>query len=132
MLGDRHQFHMRETQFVQIIRQRMREVTVIEKAAVLAAPRTGVQLVDRHGSIQTIAPGACGHPLGVLPLVLQSPYARRGSRRQLAEHAVRIGLLDDVSAEARGNAILVPLASLRGRRRTLPDTGSVGPRYERV
>ncbi len=132
MLGDRHQLHVREANFVQIVPQRMREIAVVEKAAVLAAPRTQVQLVDRHRRIQAIVPGTRGHPFGILPLVLQSPYARRGGRRQLAEHTVRISLLDDVSAEPRGDAILVPLASLRGRHPTLPDAGSVGPRYQRV
>src|SRR5258708_25656350 len=104
----------------------------MEKPPALGPPRAGVQLVDRHRRIQAIAPGARGHPLGVLPLVLQSPYARRGGRRQLAEHAVRIGLLDDVSAEARGTAILVPLAPLRGPRPTLPHARSVRPPHARM
>ena len=59
-----------------------------------AAPRAQVQLVDGHRRTEGLAGAPGGHPLGVVPLVVEVGDDRRVARRALAGERVRVGLVD--------------------------------------
>ncbi len=58
VLGDRHEFDMRKSGLLEIGGQLVRQLAIVEKVAVLAAPGTDVQFIDGHGRSQTVSCGA--------------------------------------------------------------------------
>src|ERR1700738_2915466 len=100
MFGDGHEFYVRESQITEILSQRMRKLAVVQERAVLAAPRTQMGLVDRHGRLEAVAGGARAHPPPALPFVVESPRTRRRGRRRFAIEADGIGLLENTTPVA--------------------------------
>ena len=100
-----------------------------EEAAVgVAPPRAEVHLVDRDRRVERVARAPARHPVGVAPLVVERPDARRGAWRLLAEEGERIALVRHRRAVARHDAVLVGLAVARRGREPLPDAGAVPAR----
>jgi hypothetical protein len=130
VLGDRHQLDVREAQRNDVVRQRMRQLAVAEHLAVAAPPRAGMQLVDRERRIERVVRAACGHPVGIVPVVAELPGARRGRRRLLGAERERIGLVGRV-AVVRHDAVLVGLPAPHLRHAALPDAAVVGAPRQR-
>jgi hypothetical protein len=66
-----------------------------------------MDLVDRHGRVQSVARRAARHPVAVAPLVIQIPHDRRRFRRDFVKHAEGIGFVHLVIARARNDVVLV-------------------------
>jgi hypothetical protein len=112
VLGDGHEFDVRKTQILQIVRHGMREFAVVHESAVLAAPRAQMRLIDRHGRIESVARAASRHPRAVAPFVIQFPGARCRGGREFAEEADWIGLVQPTGPIAGYDAILIGLPVL--------------------
>ncbi len=63
---------------------------------------------------------ALGHPVGVVPVVVEVPDDGAGARRSLVMEAVGVGLVDAVHVEARTQMVLVDGAFAERRRRSTP------------
>jgi hypothetical protein len=95
MLRDRQQLDVRESAFAHMVGERMGDVAIGRQHVVAGpAPRAEMQFVDRDGRRQRGAVRTLRHPAAVVPCVLQRPGARGRRRWNLAEEAVRVGLVE--------------------------------------
>ena len=110
VLRHRHEFHVRESHVVRIFGQLGRHFTVRQPPVALlrnARPRAQVQLVDRNGRVQRVAPRPALHPFLVLPLVRQLPHLRRCVRPDLRGKSVGVRLVRLVGVVTRRDVIFV-------------------------
>ena len=72
---------------------------------------------------------ALGHPVGVVPVVVEVPDDGAGARRSLVMIAVRVGLVDAVHVEARTQVVLVDRSLADAGDEALPDAGVAAGRH---
>ena len=134
VLHHREKLDVRETQVPDVLHKHRRHFAVAERPILLfrdPPPGPEMHLVDRDWRVEG-APGAArGHPLSVLPFVVQVPDDGCRLRRSFGQESERVCLVDRVAAVARHNPVLVALPVFGARDRGRPDSGSFG-RGQRV
>ena len=124
VLGDGHEFHVREAHLLDVLDQWFGHVAVSRRFALaLLPPGTQVDLVNAQRRPQRITLPPLCQPRFVRPLELAGvPHDGRVLGRRLEEEAARIGLHDDpVVQVAHLELVLRPLA--HSRNKDLPHPG---------
>ena len=98
MFRHRHELHVRETHFLEVFDQRIREFAITERFRLrLLAPGTDVQFVDAQRRLQRIAGFPFRDPGIIRPLkFFVVPNYRRVLRRRFEEESERVGLEPDL------------------------------------
>ena len=96
VLGQRHEFHVREAHLLDVGDQLVGQFAVAEALT----PGARVDLVDGHGAVVDVAFTAGLHPLLVAPLVEVVGDDRGRGRGNLGGAGHRVGLLEPVAAGA--------------------------------
>src|ERR1700721_632009 len=79
-----------------------------------------MQLVNGKRGVQRVRLAASAHPFGVFPLVVQRPYDRTRTRRNLAASGERIRLLEALALSG-ADLVLVDLPAFDTGARRPPD-----------
>ena len=135
VLHDRQQFDVGEAERLHVGREQRRQLAVGQRAVTflhLAPPRTQVHLVHCHRRVERIGASAPGHPVVIVPHVVQRPHARGGAWRRLAAHGERIGLVHPVAVVTRDDVELVLGADRRAGDEAFPDAGLVVAGLQRM
>ena len=129
VLHDRHEFHVGETQALDVLGQQGRQLPVGEEAVALfrhPPPGAQVHLVDGLGGVQGIGPEALRHPVPVFPGVVQVPDDGGGAGRAFKGKGEGVGLVHPVGAVFGGHVVLVQGARPQTGDEPFPDAG-LGP-----
>ena len=127
----RHQFDVRVAHALDVRNQFVGEFAIGKPAVAFgrfAAPRAGVDFVNRHWRMEPVARGARREPRGVIPFVaVDIADHRRGFRAQLRREAVGIGFQAEVMIHAGENFEFVERAFVEPRHEDFPDAaGAAG------
>ena len=133
MLGDRHQFDVREAQVGGVGHEPVGKLAPVVEAPVgMAHPRTRVDLVDVDRRALEVPRGPAREPFAVAPAVGTVRHHARGRRRPQLERApVRIALHEHQPGVAVTELELVERASLEPGHEQLPHAART-PRVERM
>ena len=134
MFGDRHQFHMGETEVGNVVGQRFGYLPVGGGAVRIVrgpAPRPQMDFVDGHRPVAGGLFRPVFHPLPVAPLVGGAPDPAGPARAVFGGGRVRVGFLEGSGGMAGDDVVFVEMAGAGGGDEPFPDAAHP-PEGERV
>src|SRR5207249_11566512 len=126
MLHDGHEFHVGETQALDLRGQFGRNLAIAQRTMLLfrdAHPGAQVHFVDGDGAGEAVALAPPPHPLLVSPKVVQVVDHRGCLGRYLAPESKRVGLFDSIIVAMGDDVVLIARSRRNSRNEALPDAG---------